>query len=498
MSSLRGRLTVWLLVGTGLLLAAGGLALDLVIHARLLRDLDEHLAVKARSLIALVEQQEGRIWLELADTMMPEFEAAKEADYFQIWSGDGSPVERSRSLGARHLPRAGIPVGRPLIRDLTLPDGRSGRLVEIRFHPRYEDDEEYARRGGLPAPPTGGLEATIVVASSREELDAFLSSLHRILALALLALLAGTTLLVKLSLQVGLAPLDDLGHRLTAMHADSLRQGLDAKGAPAELLPLLLRFEELLARLQASLQREREFSAHLAHELRTPLAELRALADVALCWPDDSAQPALFEEVRDIGLQMERIVLNLLALARCDGGLQTVSTSEVPLRDAVESCWRPLARAAAERGIDVRMDIPVGLLVRTDREKLVLIVSNLLSNAVAYGVPGGRITCAATTAHGRLGLRVANPTASLEPDDLPRIFDRFWRKDPARSGGQHAGLGLTLVSALCGLLGLAVEARLVQGVFEIGCWGLEEAPDEASSGLRLSPHQPPGRLNVAP
>src|SRR4029077_6552358 len=100
-------------------------------------------------------------------------------------------------------------------------------------------------------------------------------------------------------------------------------------------------------------------------------------------------------------------------------------------------------------------------------EKLELILSNLLANAVVYGSPGGRVTCAATASDGRFMLRVANPTTELGPGELPRIFDRFWRRDAARSDGRHVGLGLSLVAALCELLGLHKEAQLRDGVFEI-------------------------------
>jgi two-component system sensor histidine kinase QseC len=139
----------------------------------------------------------------------------------------------------------------------------------------------------------------------------------------------------------------------------------------------------------------------------------------------------------------------------------------VPLRETIEGCWKAAAAEADGRGLTAALEIPEGLILVTDREKLELIFSNLLANAVAYGSPGGRITCAAAAVDGRFSLSVANPTADLAPDDLPRIFDRFWRRDAARSDGRHAGLGLSLVAALCELLGFSREARLRDGVFEI-------------------------------
>ncbi len=113
-----------------------------------------------------------------------------------------------------------------------------------------------------------------------------------------------------------------------------------------------------------------------------------------------------------------------------------------------------------------QLEIPDDLVLITDREKLALMLSNLFSNAVAYGSPQCPVTCSATANGASFALRVRNCTAALAPEDMPRIFDRFWRKDPARSGG-HTGLGLALVAALCETLGLEKEARLDGGAFEI-------------------------------
>jgi len=481
--SLRGRLTVWLLAGMGLLLAAGGLVLSRAISSQLRRDYDAALLDKARSLAALAEEQDGKVWLELSGEVMPEFEK-DNPDYFQLWLRDGTVVERSRSLGVRNLPRSGTPSGRLRLSDLTLPDGRHGRQVEISFRPRSEllevEDRgvEPVARSGADAPM-----ATLAVAHGREELDALLASIQVSLTLVVLALLGGTTLLVKSVVGIALAPLDNLAHRLEGMDAESLGQKLpEAEDLPAELVPVVHHLNGLLARLDASFVRERSFSAHLAHELRTPLAELRAVTEVALKWQDEafSALDAV-AEAHGIGLQMEKVVLNLLALARYDGKQHTVWSSEVSLREVAASCWDTVAAEAGETGATLQLEIPEGLTVVTDREKLALILSNLFSNAVAHGRGGGAVTCSAAMDGEEFSLRVGNGTDALAPEDLPRMFDRFWRKDPARSGARHAGLGLALVSALCDLLGLEKEARLVDGRFEITLRGRALAAPSSSS-----------------
>ena len=463
MRSLRGRLTVWLLAGTGLLLAVAGLFLDRTISSRLRRGFDAGLIAEARSVMAVTEQQDGRVALELSPGLMPELEGGKRPHYFQLWVA-GRVLARSPSLGRRDLPRPASPSRQFRFGDLTLPDGRRGRRVEIAFQPQVEPDDE--RKGEPSAGPSPS--ATLVVARGSEELDAFLASLHRTLALFILGLLAGSAVLVRAVTGYALRPLNDLARRLAAIDAGSLGETVVIGGAPAELAPTIEHLNGLLARLARSFERERTFSANLAHELRTPLAELRAVTDVALKWPEDATSLlAALNEARSSGLQMEKIVVNLLALARYDGGQHTLHRSRVPLRETVEGCWRAAAAEAQDRRLTAALEIPEGLTLVTDREKLELILSNLLANAVAYATPGGRIACAATAAEGRFRLSVANPTTELGSGELPHIFDRFWRRDTARSDGRHVGLGLSLVAALCELLGFSKEARLRDGTFEI-------------------------------
>jgi len=501
MRSLRGRLTVWLLAGTGLLLVAGGLTLDRVITSRLRREYDAALIARARSLGTLTEQGNGRVWLESADGGTPEFGLRENPDYFEIWRSDGSVVQRSRSLGARDLPRAGGPIAVPLLSDLTLPDGRRGREVEISLRPRSEKEEQEERpseQRSVPDLSADNLTATLTVAHGREDLDAFLASLHVTLTLVVVVLLAGTGVLVKAVVGIGLAPLDSLARRLDGMDSESLGERLEAADAPAELVPVIHHLNALLARLDASFARERSFSANLAHELRTPLAELRTMTEVALKWPGETPfELEALREIQGIGLQMEGVVVNLLALARCDGKQHTVWPSEVCLRELAASCWNAVAAEAEGKGIMLQLEIPDDLTVMTDREKLALILANLFSNAVAHGCRGGLVTCSATADGAEFSVRVRNSTDALTAEDLPRLFVRFWRKDPARSGGRHAGLGLALVSSLCDLLSFEKEARLAGGSLEITLRGRLNGARSAAAAVRPTAVESPESPRVA-
>jgi len=218
----------------------------------------------------------------------------------------------------------------------------------------------------------------------------------------------------------------------------------------------------LLDRLEAGFQRERRLSSDIAHELKTPIAELRNLSEVGGRWPEDrAAVRQFFADTGAIAQQMERIVVHLLALARYDEGREQAFFAPVWVADVVDAAWKPLAPEAAVRRIELRQEIAPGLRFETDPEKFALIVSNVLANAVAYSLPGTAVICVSAETDTRASVSFSNRAENLEPADLPLMFDRFWRKDETRTGGRNVGLGLAACGALSELLGIEIETQLL-------------------------------------
>ncbi len=480
MRSIRRRLVVPILAGSCLLILGAGLLLNGLISRRLRQELDDALLAKARALVTLTGQEDGEVEIDFADEVMPEFSAPTGPEYFQLWLADGTVLERSRSLGDADLPRSPRLSREPLFRDLRLPDGRPGRLVEIAFVPEPAEDGPWGETLLDPTVPLpgGGLRAAVLVtARSRRELDALMWFFHAV-AVAVAALLASALgLLVHVSIRRGLAPLDEIGRQVEALDAGRLDLRIGTRIPTLELAPVVDRLNALLARLQVSFERERRFSSDIAHELRTPIAELRSLAEVGACWPEDREQVrSFFQDVDGIGLQMERIVANLLSLARCDSGLESFERAEVHLGALIEELWSRCAPEAEKKGLIWTFSPRPPLTLVSDPGKLILILSNLLSNAVTYSPAGSTVSCSATVTRGTLEVTVANPAPLLGPEDLPFLFERFWRKDPARTGSLHAGLGLPLAKAFAELLGLSLTAELDPGKrLVLRLWGPELA-----------------------
>ena len=297
----------------------------------------------------------------------------------------------------------------------------------------------------------------------QDELDARVATVAMMLAGCGGALLAVTFVVVPRIVRRAFAPVEALSDKAAEINASSLNTRFDASGLPGELVPIAVRLNELLARLERSFDRERQFSADVAHELRTPIAELRNLAEVARKWPDTrSAEHD--RDVEAISRQMEGIVSRLLALVRSDTGALNVNAEPVDLVDLLKQCWKPLEATSAERRLQIAFRLAPSAPAVADPVLVKSILTNIMQNAVEYSPAGGSVEVELVHANGLNTLRVSNKAEQLAPSDVSHLFDRFWRHDASRTGTTHAGLGLPLARSFATSLGGELDASLVDRV----------------------------------
>lgn len=421
------------------------------------------LLAKAQALVTLTKQEGAEVELEFTDEVMPEFEAAENPQYFQLWLSGDEILGRSKSLHGGDLPRFEDRAEKPRFEDLILANGRTGRRVQIDFVPKLdvgddeEDDEDDDSAVSNPPP----IPVSLVLARSRDKLDQLLGTIHLTLLTTGLIVMTLIVLLVRHAVKLSLRPLDEIRKQLIRLDVASLSARLKLPHRTEELEQLVNQFNDLLTRLQSAFDHERQFSADVAHELRTPLAEISSLAEVGGEWPHDAelAQD-FFAEVLAAARQMERMVANLLALARCEKGMEVVDPTQQDLITLIDAAWGRVASDANAKRLNFRRKGPSSLSVNTGRDQFELILNNLFSNAIAYSPAGSDVTCLVDSSGHSFELSVVNRAEHLDEHDLPRLFDRLWRKDPARTGDHHAGLGLTLVKAYAEQLQLSVATRL--------------------------------------
>jgi two-component system sensor histidine kinase QseC len=256
-------------------------------------------------------------------------------------------------------------------------------------------------------------------------------------------------------------PVDRLAGQAAAMDAASLRRRFELADAPIELLPILRQLNGLLDRVEDAFQRERRFTGAAAHELSTPISELRALAENAIRFPDDAEATARFAaDAFEVSRRMERLVNVLLALARCESGRQSLAFEKLRLSEALEDLRQKFEARRCARKLEWTWKVPAGVDLWTDRTLCESVLSNLFDNAVEHAPSGGQIACELASEPEQLRLIVSNTQSDLDPRDLPHLFEPFWRKDGARTDGRHTGLGLTLARSAAHRLGLVLEAQL--------------------------------------
>lgn len=266
----------------------------------------------------------------------------------------------------------------------------------------------------------------------------------------------------------GLRPLGEIALATERITASQLHERVVANGWPEELASLARSFDRMLDRLEESFNRLSQFSADLAHELRTPINNLRGEAGVAL---SQVRSPEQYRRTLESSLEeyarLARLIDNLLFLARAEGPTNRITKSAFDARQAVESVREFYEAFSGERGVEIVCE--GNGVVEADSVLFRQTVSNLLSNALNHTARGGHILVrVAQHPGGGLEVLVRDTGCGIPAEHLPRIFDRLYRVDPARS--QHpdgAGLGLAIVKSIMMLHGGGAEVRSEPGT---GTW----------------------------
>ncbi|MGB7159669.1 MAG: ATP-binding protein [Tepidisphaeraceae bacterium] len=459
-TSLRSRLLLRTTLSLTAVFVVAAVALYMLMRASLVAEFDQSLRAHAQALISVTEQEDGHVSVELEEETLPPTPIAEELYSFQAWDRDGTTVAKSSSLGERELPRPATSGAEPSFASLTLPDGRRGRAVFLDFEPRVE---------GKP-PGAGPTLVTLAVALDTRRLDGALATLRwLLLAVGAGAVLSGVAVMAWLVRQ-GLRPLGDLAGSIERVGALDLSERIDPGGAPAELMPVVQRLNELLERLSDAVSREKAFTADVAHELRTPLAGLETVLEVCASKPRDGpAYQDVVGKCLRVTQRMHALVDNLLMLARADARQLAVQADRVDLRDLIAECWEPRRAEADRRRLRVTFDAdPADAVAFLDRDKLRMILGNLFDNAVTYADAGGTVTITAQMSGGVVTIDISNSGNQVNSEDAARVFDRFWRGDGARADvGVRCGLGLSLCRKLVEVLGGTIAARSEGGIFAV-------------------------------
>ena len=421
--SLRTRLLWQLVLAIGLLLGGLFLVLDVLVDRAMFRQLDQFLDARASALAQQLQVDD-----DPRAHILPAWDIAGHTDFFAIYDAGGHLRAASMNSGdgALRLPAS-------VRGDILLPDGHAGRYRVL--------------------PLAGGQFAggRLVMATERESWDSTERRMHGVLLAGTLAAIAAAVLLCLLLVRQAFVHMAREAQRLP--HDGPPAPGLLAS-SPRELQPFVEAAHEALRRSWEMAGRERSFSRSVAHELRTPVAEIAAVTELAQRGDDPAALRQALASVRDTNARMQRGIEALLALARFESG------QEAPQADPLDlaALLRQLAGDGwpADR---LRLQLPVEAWVVCDAGMLERVASNLLQNALEYGDPEVQVQLALARTPQGWWLQLRNRAAGLAEADLPRFGERHWRggrdTDP-----RHAGLGLALARAMATALGLQLQFTL--------------------------------------
>jgi two-component system heavy metal sensor histidine kinase CusS len=439
--SLAARLTAWYAGSAFVLVLAATGSLYWVLSASLDRDDDESLAGTIRAL--RLRPEGGESW----EGPQP------DKVFVRVLGPDGRPLaqvpgmEQAPAPGAFPAPVAADREPGPGT-DLRSPSGRLFRCAAAR----------------------AGAGRVIQVALDRGQEEELLAGYRRSLWLVLGLALAGCTLAGYHIARRGLRPVAEVTETARRIRPATLGQRLATTGLPAELRALAETFNDMLARLEDSFGRLARFSADIAHELRTPVNNLRGEAEVALGKPrsPEEYREALGSCLEECG-RLSGLIDNLLFLARAEDPKTEIERERLDvLRElaAVQDFYTP---AAGEAGVRLLLDAPEGgggMVADLNRPLFQRAVGNLVANALAHTPSGGTVTLTAARDGGGVKVEVIDTGRGIEPGHLPHLFDRFYRADPSRpSAGGHVGLGLAIVKSIAELHGgsAAVASEVGRG-----------------------------------
>jgi signal transduction histidine kinase len=280
-----------------------------------------------------------------------------------------------------------------------------------------------------------------------------------------------------------LRPLRQMTATANTISATSLHERLDLEGPNDELKRLAETFNGLLSRLEVAFNAQRRFVANASHELRSPLARQRAVAEVALTDPDATVESlrSSYERVIAAGEEEERLIAALLLLARSDRGID--KKSPVDLDEIVRRTVAGLNGELRQRGVGVEASLDASL-VMGDQELLERLVVNLVDNAVVHNIDDGFVRIVTSSDGSGTRLSIENSGRSVDPDDIERLLQPFERGEGARTNHNgRLGLGLSIVDAIARAHNASVRivVREEGGIVATVNFPLTAPPEESAS-----------------
>ena len=438
-------LTVWAI------LIAGGLTAYWVTRSVLVADLDDLLTQRAITAAQLARSNsEDSVPLRPLTTVKDRWVITTDVRKIQVTADaePASPVPSPRKASFSQL-----------------ADGQWMRTVTVQVPAPPREDG---------SPSDGPI--TVVYSSPADQINRVLSRLALTLTICGVAAGAAAAAMAAGAARAALRPLHDASDVVGDIDERNLDRRIDTSSLPPELRPVAARLNAMLERLEAAFARRKQFLADASHELRTPVAALVTTIEVALRRrrSAEDLERTLASCLSD-ARHLKRLVHVLMEHARGEASTagRVETTEPFDATQLLDECADIAATLAAVKDVRIERLFATTLPVTTQPQRLRSVVMNLLSNAVEYNRPGGIVQLSAQLSGGALEVEVRDTGCGIEPENVPHLFEPFYRVDGARRGagaaGQsedapHLGLGLFLVDSHLKALGGRCTVQSEPGV----------------------------------
>ncbi len=265
--------------------------------------------------------------------------------------------------------------------------------------------------------------------------------------------LAGGWRLVRRAIR----PIDDISAAAVKISAGDLSQRINVAETESELGKLATILNSTFARLESAFAQQRQFTSDAAHELRTPVSVILTQTQTALNREREAADyKQTVEACQRAAQRMRKLISALLELARLDAGQEVLKRLRFDFSKTVVDCVELVKPLAEERGVKIVTELSP-LEITGDSERLSQVATNLLTNAIQYNKPKGEVRVKLALQNGLAILTVSDSSSGISREDLPHVFQRFYRGDKSRTGGSNTGLGLAISKAIVEAHGGTIE-----------------------------------------
>lgn len=468
MASIRRRLTIWYAVALLASVAAFGAALYFERSRSSLRELDERLALEgslAAQYFLSFQRQLGRtLGSEETPILLGAVGGFLDGirDYVIVFNPDQVPIFRNDAAKGLSFPALSrIPIGADTGATTALQVG------DVRI-PSQNERFRYAQ---VPLVGVWDRPASFFVAAPVNAVPFGQQELLQAMLVIAPLILVGSFGLGYVLADTSLRPLEVMVDELEAItDGKRLHRRVAVPVSAEELARLARTMNRMLTRLEDSFTSLRRFTADASHELKTPLMVLRAGVERAMLHPrtPTSAMRSLEEVMEEIH-RMSEMVENLLTLARADEGGAVLSVEALDLRELVAEASETAGILGDAPGITVRTELPpTPVVVPVDRSRIRQLLLNLVTNAIKYTPPGGKVSLGLVDRGDTAAIVVGDNGIGIPAADLPHVFDRFYRVDHARTRTSErpgSGLGLAITKWIADAHGgqITVQSRVARG-----------------------------------